>query len=245
MRLQEFSEKYNLLSKKETEKIAFIAFYHLHFHSQIDFTIPEVKAWFDALHFPEPNSTRVRNSLVSPNGFTKGQRANSFKLHAKKIKEIFEACPDIAVHSVDVDSDGSILPNSLLDGKRSYIQQFGKQINSAYTNNIFDGCAVLMRRMVEVCLIHTYENFSIDGQIKNETDKYKDLKEIIKDAKTNPAINLTPDSKACLDEFRELGNLSAHQLYYNCKQEEINRVKQKFRLLIEEFFNKAGRKVEK
>ncbi len=102
-----------------------------------------------------------------------------------------------------------------------------------------------MRRMVEVCLIHTYENLGIESQISIALGKYKDLKEIIKDAISSSAINLTLDSKECLDEFRQLGNLSAHQLFYNCKPEEINRVKKKFRLLIEELFNKAGKKVEK
>ena len=245
MNLQEFSDKQNFLSKKEVEKVAYLAFYQLQINAQVDFIIDEVENWFKALHFSEPNASRLISNLKASSDFTRGERPKSFKLHAKKIKELQSLIPDISIKSTDIDSDGSILPNSLLDGKRSYIQQFGKQINSAYTNNIFDGCAVLMRRMVEVCLIHTYENLGIDSQIRYGPTKYKDLKEIIKDAITNPDVNLTPDTKDCLDEFRELGNLSAHQLYYNCKPEEINRVKKKFRLLVEELFNKAGRKVEK
>jgi len=243
--LSQFSEKHDLVGKNEIDKVAYLAFYNFRINGQVDFLVTEIKEWFNTLHFSEPNSSRLESKLTASNGFTRGARNKSFKLHAKKIKELLELIPDIATKSTEVESDGSILPDSLLNGKRSYIQLFGKQINSAYTNNIFDGCAVLMRRMVEVCLIHTYENLSIDSQIKQGPDRYKDLKEIIKDAVVNPVVNLTPDSKDCLDEFRELGNLSAHQLYYNCKPEEINRVKKKFRLLVDELFNKAGRKVEK
>lgn len=245
MNLTEFAEKYDLVSKKEIIKVTYLAFYYLQIDKQTDFLINEVKTWFEALHFPAPNPTRLEKNLSTVNYFTKGNRSKSFKLHAKKIKELREILPDIQMKSVEVESDGSILPDSLLIGKRQYIQQFGKQINSSYSNNIFDGCAVLMRRMVEVCLIHTYENLGILSQISIAQGKYKDLKEIIRDAISNPDINLTPDSKDCLDEFRVLGNLSAHQLFYNCKPEEIDRVKKKFRLLIEELFNKAGKKVEK
>jgi len=245
MNLQEFSDRYDLVSKKEIVKVSYLAFFYLQVNSQTDFLISEVKSWFETLHFPTPNPTRLERNLSTQNDFTKGGRLKSYKLHARKIKNLRELIPDIQIKSNDVESDGSILPDSLLDGKRSYIQQFGKQINSAYTNNIFDGCAVLMRRMVEVCLIHTYENLGIESQISIALGKYKDLKEIIKDAVSSSDINLTLDSKECLDEFRQLGNLSAHQLFYNCKPEEINRVKKKFRLLIEELFNKAGKKVEK
>jgi hypothetical protein len=245
MNLQQFSDQYDLVSKKEMEKVSCLAFYHLQVNNQPDFLVGEVSNWFESLNFPKPNTTRLERNLSAQTDFTRGSRTKSFKLHAKKIKALREAIPDIQVKPTEVESDGSILPDSLLEGKRSYIQMFGRQINSAYTNNIFDGCAVLMRRMVEVCLIHTYENLKIDNQISLSPGRFKDLKEIIKDAISNPDIKLTPDSKDCLDEFRVLGNLSAHQLYYNCRPEEIKRVKGKFRLLIEELFNKAGKKVEK
>jgi hypothetical protein len=245
MDINEFSNRQNLLSKTEIEKVFYLAFYYLRLNSQEEFDLDDVKRWFSMLNLPAPNITRLGKKLSASSDFIRGKRVKSYRLHAKRIKELQELLPDIAYKSTEVTSDGEILPNSLLDGKRQYIQQFGKQINSTYRNNIFDGCAVLMRRMVEICLIHVYENLGIDNQIKIGPDKFKDLKEIIKDAVSNSAVNLTKDSKDCLDEFRELGNLSAHRLYYNCKSEEINNVKKEFRLLVEELFNKAGKKVEK
>ncbi len=245
MSLQKFCDDYDLTSKVEREKVAYLAYFFLQKEKQDEFSVSDVVNWFKQLHFPKPNTTRLAKNLAESSDFMRGISPDVFRLHAKIIKRFQTEMPKVFIKSKEVESDGNILPNSLLEGKRNYIQLFGKQINSAYSNNIFDGCAVLMRRMVEICLILTYENFGIDSQIKIGLDKYKDLKEIIKDAVSNPDIKLTKDSRECVDEFRDLGNLSAHKLYYNCKHEEIDRLKVKFRLLIEELFNKAGRMVEK
>jgi hypothetical protein len=245
VKLEEYSRKYDLVSKTEIDKVAYLAFYHLKIQSHDSFTISDINDWFTKLHYSIPNSSRLRKKIRASSIFIRGITPDSISLHARQIKKFDLEILDLSKITREVISDGSILPDTLLEYKRAYIQKFGKQINASYSKNIFDGCAVLMRRMVEICLIHTYENLGIESQIKSGPDKYKDLKEIIKDARTNTDINLTSKSKACLDEFRILGNLSAHQLYYNCKIEEINNVKLNFRILIEELFNKSGKKVEK
>jgi hypothetical protein len=245
MNLREFSDKYDVAKLRESDKVAYLAFYHLVKNGQVEFSITDILGWFDSLHFAPPNTSRLAaERLTRANGFIKGIRAGCYKLHATTITELTARIPEIPRQTLEVASDGSILPDSLLEGKRTYIERFGKQINVSYSHNLYDACAVLMRRMVEICLIHTYENLGLESTIKNGKS-YIDLKAIIKDAVANSVLNLTKDSQECLDGFRELGNLSAHQLFYNCKPEEITRVKFKFRLLIEELFNKAGIKVEK
>ena len=245
MEIEDFSSEYDLNAKIEIEKVAYLAFFYLKTKDLDEFTISDINNWFNILHFSIPNSSRLQKKIRESRDIIKGRRGNSFRLHARQISAFESSIQDLAKKSIEVISDGSILPSSLLLNKRSYIINFGKQINASYTNNLFDACAVLMRRLLEICLIHTYENFGIESQIKISPDKYRDLKFIIKDAATNTTLSLTKESKECMDEFRLLGNLSAHHLYYNCKIEEIDRQKLNYRLLIEELFNKAGRKAEK
>lgn len=244
MNLTEFSERYAITNLLEIRRVSYLAYYHLVKNGQTEFSIPDVVGWFSQLNLSLPNTSRLKEKLTPKFGFTKGSKNGNYKLHANEISFLKEELRDIPRTTVEVESDGSILPDTLLEGKRDYIQRFGRQINASYSKNLFDACAVLMRRMVEVCLIHTYQNLGMEATIKNGK-LYNDLRVIIKDALSNPALHLTSNAQECLDEFRELGNLSAHQLYYNCKREEIDRVKKQFRLLIEELFNKAGRHVEK
>lgn len=245
MKADDFSAKYDLLSKTELDKVTYLAYFYLCRDNLDNFTVFDIKKWFLALRFSEPNFSRLQQKIKNSNSFIKGERENSFRLHARQIKKFQDEIDEFKINSFELESTGSIIPDSLLLNKKPYIQKFGQQINVSFSQNIYDGCAVLMRRMVEICLIHAYENLNIELQIQSNPNKYKDLKAIINNALTNPTLSLTQGSKTCLDKFRVLGNLSAHKLFYNCAKEEIAQVRLDFRLLIEELFNKAGKKVEK
>jgi hypothetical protein len=51
---------------------------------------------------------------------------------------------------------------------------------------------------------------------------------------------LSKASKDVLDEFRVLGNFSAHKIIYNCRREEIKKVAREYRAAIEELLYKSG-----
>jgi len=61
--------------------------------------------------------------------------------------------PQLSEKSQDVFDEGTILPEPDYQGTRGYIESLAKQINASYEHNIFDGCAVLMRRLFEILLI--------------------------------------------------------------------------------------------
>jgi hypothetical protein len=115
-----------------------------------------------------------------------------------------------------------------------------KQINASYERNIFDGCAVLMRRLVEILMIHSYEHLNIADEIKDSSGNYQMLEAIIDKARSNNKLALSRNSKGCIEEFRKLGNFSAHKVYYNCTRAEIKPVILDYRALIEELLYKSG-----
>jgi len=66
---------------------------------------------------------------------------------------------------------------------------------------------------------------------------------IVNDAKTNSTLNLSRNAKSCLDQFRMLGNFSAHKIYYNCKRDDIGKVALEYRAIFEELLYKSGIRV--
>jgi hypothetical protein len=134
----------------------------------------------------------------------------------------------------------TILPSALYENTRGFVQALSKQINASYEYSLFDGCAVLMRRLVEVLLVLSYEHAGIEARIQNQSGSYISLEGIIGDAKTNPILRLSRNSKGILDEFRLLGNFAAHKIYYTTQQMDVRRVAQEYRALIEELLYKAG-----
>jgi hypothetical protein len=134
----------------------------------------------------------------------------------------------------------TILPRPVYENTRGFIEKLAKQINAAYQHKIFDGSAVLMRRLTEVLLILSYEHAKIESAIQDAADNYLPLERIIANAKANRALKLSRNSKDFLDEFRRLGNFAAHKIYFTTHPMDIRNVAQEYRALIEELLHKAG-----
>ncbi|MDO9151745.1 MAG: hypothetical protein Q7U33_10240 [Methylotenera sp.] len=239
MGLNTFVEKSALLEATELDKVRLIAFYLLISKKQAEFSIASVIEVLDQLHLAKPNVSRLRDKLIASSSFIKGS-GGDFKLHAKEIRTLEQEYPYLIQKSDDIVSDDTIISTALISNTRGYIELLVRQINASYQFNIFDGCAVLMRRLVEILLILTYENLLISNEIKDSEHGYLSLENIIKLAKQSKKISLSKDSKVTLDIFRELGNYSAHKIYYNARRSDIEPIKLKYRATIEELLYKSG-----
>lgn len=140
-----------------------------------------------------------------------------------------------------IEDDESILPAKLYSNTRNYIEQLSKQINSSYENNLYDCTAVIMRRLMEVLLILSFQNHDIESKILDKTGhRHVSLEKIIKIAQNEKKFNLSGDTKQDMDIFRELGNLSAHKIWYNCTKKDIETLILKYRATVEELLYTAG-----
>lgn len=239
MNLEQFARKCDLVNKTEIEKVAFLSFFFHQTEGKLEFGHADIRDWFDSLNFTHPNTSRLTKSLSKSSLFTKGKTNNTFRLHVKQIDQFKATLIWLGDSSEEIVFVGEILPEAVFTKTRGYIEYLAKQINASYENNIFDGCAVLMRRLIEILLIHTYHHIEEEIKIK-PADQYKDLSAIIKDAIANPKLNLSKGTKDCLDIFRELGNFSAHRIEYNCKRGDIKNIALDYRVAVEELLYKSG-----
>jgi hypothetical protein len=234
MKVESFSEKYELVDKSEIDKVVYLS-YFLHQNKQeIEFTVGDISSIIFALGFAKPNVARLKGKVTKSAFFVKGSKKDQFRLSAKKLAEMKVIIPDIS-ESEDIVSDDSVLPEILLkESRRPYLIKLAQQINAAYENNLFDACSLMMRRLLEVLLIHCFEGVGIDGAVKDTDGNFKNLKTLINTAISRPELKISTDVKKDIDKFRELGNLSAHRVKYNCRKDDIRIVKLEFRAVIEE-----------
>jgi hypothetical protein len=191
--------------------------------------------------FSKPNSSRLVANLKKSKFFIKGKRANSFTLSFSTQKELEHELPELDDKSEDIVSLDLILPENLYKSTRGYIEKICKQINASYENNIFDGTAVLMRRLLEILIIQSYIHHNRLAEIQDGSEM-KNLNSIINYTISNNAFTLSKGTKECLDDFRKLGNFSAHRIQYNCTKNEIKKVAMEFRVAIEELLYASGLK---
>lgn len=145
--------------------------------------------------------------------------------------------------TITIQQEESILPEALFQDLSPNFQSLCKQINASYENNLFDCTAVMMRRLLEGLLVLSYQNYGIESEITAKDHvHYVTLDKIIKNAEQNTVLELSGNTKKELMIFKDLGNYSAHKIWYNCTQQDIKPHILKYRVIIEELIYKSGLK---
>jgi len=133
-------------------------------------------------------------------------------------------------------SSEHVLAFGIVKGTRGYIERVCHQINGCYMNGWFDGCAVMMRRMIETLIIETFEHHKIDHKIKNPaTGDFFFLKELIdRTLQETSWGNLGRNAKQALPKLKSIGDQSAHSRRYNAHREDIDKLISDFRIVCQE-----------
>lgn len=133
-----------------------------------------------------------------------------------------------------------IVPFELYRGTRQNIEKIADQINKSFYFGIYDGAAVLMRRLVEMLLVLAFKEHKRDADIRGADGHYLPLHQIVVRAVQSRELDLTRNTMDYLDLFREKGNLSAHNPFHNCRRKDLELAQPKFRHIVEELLYKAG-----
>ncbi|SIS91043.1 DUF4145 domain-containing protein [Neptunomonas antarctica] len=243
MNLDKYSKHVSLESKKEIDKCVYLSYFLMVKEDKAEFSIDDFLLCFYNLHFSRPNISRLKGALKSSSSLINGSKPLTYKLQSKTITRLDDELPNLKSKSEEILSDDKIIPEALFLDTRGYLESLSRQINASYEQNIFDGCAVLMRRLIEILLIHSYENHGIDSEIKDNSGNFKMLNHIVSNAKTNSILALSRNTKEAIEDYRTLGNFSAHKIFYNAKRKDINAAQKEFRASVEELLYKSGIKI--
>ncbi len=238
MTLNRFTQTCDWTGLSEAEKASHLAFFYLRTKGIQQFTAADAAKWLVEAGGATPNQSRLDDNLRASRSTVKAQRG--WRLKGDFIQQLDGKFPQLSEKSQEVVEHGTILPEVDYKNTRGYIESLAKQINASYEQNLADGCAVLMRRLVEVLLILSYRHLGIETAIQDGNSNYFMLERIANDAKTNSKLALARNSKDHLDTFRTLGNFSAHKIEYICRREYIAPHIQEYRALIVELLHKAG-----
>lgn len=152
----------------------------------------------------------------------------------------------IDIENEDLEDDstiiesGTILPTQLFENVSHNIQLICKQINASYENNLYDCTAVMMRRLLEELLVLAYQHHGIESEITENDGCYYTLDKIIKNIITNSTLSLSANTKQDVSLFNDIGNFSAHKIWYNATKQDIEPHILKYRIIIEELMYKSG-----
>lgn len=137
--------------------------------------------------------------------------------------------------------EADLFPLTILtDTKRGYLITIGRQMNGCYSQGWYDSSAVMMRRLLEICIIEAFEKKGIQAKIKDGSGNYLHLTDLIAKALAEDVLPLSRNSKKALPQLRDVGHMSAHGRYFLARKEDLERVQPGCRIVIEELLHHAN-----
>lgn len=140
-----------------------------------------------------------------------------------------------------VAADEGLFPLTILvQANRGYLATVGRQMNGCFSQGWYDACAVMMRRLIEISIIEAFEHKAIAQKIKSGDGNYLHLTDLVARALTEPMLPLSRNAKKYLPQLRDVGHLSAHGRYFLARKEDLEKVRQGCRVVVEEFLHHAN-----
>jgi hypothetical protein len=98
----------------------------------------------------------------------------------------------------------------------------------------------MCRRLLETLIIETYESLGRSLEIKGSDGQFMMLNGLITFLEREKSFNLGRSAMKGLKDFKQLGDLSAHNRRFNALRNDIDRVRDGLRIASEELLHLSG-----
>ncbi len=183
------------------------------------------------------NKTRLIKSLRKEHGILSGTKKDHFRCSLALLDDLEDRFSVDEEHSKPKISY-SFLEKGTFPESRAYLIRMCDQINGTYQYEFYDGCAVLMRRLMESLLIETFEAKGEANLIKNNDGTYMMLSGIISSLGPS-SIRLARGIDKVIQNIKKVGDNAAHGRTHTTKKNDINDLKIDYRKLISELKSQA------
>ncbi len=133
---------------------------------------------------------------------------------------------------------GSVIPLGIVTG-RGYLDKVLLQLNASYDAQLYDCCAVMCRRLLETLVIEVYEQCHRADEIKGADGHFLMLNGLATFFENDKTFNIGRNGLKGLRDFKNLGDLSAHNRRFNAHKEDIDRVRDGLRVAVQELAHLA------
>lgn len=95
----------------------------------------------------------------------------------------------------------------------------------------------MTRKLLEVLIIEAFERHNISNKLKNSSDNFYYLSDLIEIFKTETTWNIGRNAKNSLPSLKKMGDLSAHNKRYIAHKIDLDKRKDDLRIVLEELIH--------
>lgn len=218
-----------------SKKIDFFAYFLLIERKLDGFSKNDIIECFNTLHlqpYSNVSSYLANNSKGKSKKYIK--KSNGYFL-----ERVFKLTLDSGFGKIPKPkvSDSKYLPFEIFKGTRGYITKLAEQTIQSYDLELYDGCSVLTRKLLEVLIIECFERHGIESLIKKTDGSFFYLSDLIVELIKEPKWNLGRNTKQALPKIKKNGDLSAHNRRYIARKPDLDKTKDDLRIVIEELIH--------
>ena len=164
---------------------------------------------------------------------------NDFFNTAKLLQEVSDNYLKPPVE-IEIINKHTVIDYALFESTRGYLQKIVTQINTTYENTCYDACSVMIRRLIEILIIESFECKRIAEKIKDGVGNYLPLSKLIQVFLAEATFTLGRATKKMLGDIKSIADPSAHSRYYNTNRNDIDKLLKDLRVGTEELLYLCG-----
>jgi hypothetical protein len=159
----------------------------------------------------------------------------------KQINFIFRTVinPAITTAPTHTPTD-DLFPLELVRETRGYIERIAEQACGSYDQGWYDASAVMVRRLLEILIIESFESHKLTSKIQKPDGTFLYLQDLVTATLNETSWTIGRNVKKALPNLKDIGNQSAHGRRYIARKTDLDNVKRDLRLTVEELIILSG-----
>jgi hypothetical protein len=131
-------------------------------------------------------------------------------------------------------SSGAVfVPDEIIEDRHHVPKKILWEANRCFDTACYNGCAAMLRRLIETLIIGAYEHHGIGDKIKKDGE-YIEFGALIGKAAAEGAFKLGRDTKRVLPELKYFGDVGAHSRMILVRRPDLDRLHNQVRGAVEE-----------
>ncbi|WP_316813843.1 DUF4145 domain-containing protein [Pedobacter heparinus] len=125
-------------------------------------------------------------------------------------------------------------PLAIFDQTRGHLVKIATQACKCYDNALYDACAVMTRKLLEVLVIETFERYKIEMKIKDGRGNFFYLSDLIDKLLSEDTWTIGRNARSAIPSLKKMGDQSAHNRRYFIQKADIEKIKDDLRIVLDE-----------
>jgi hypothetical protein len=218
---EDFLSLQEIHSSKLIDRFVALLWWHHHHNKGVSIEFDQLCNESHNAGYPAIDKSRERRKLIKDSRTSTQDRGKAFKLQLRAVKDLDGQYLHL-IENKPLPKSNTLFALYDFNDTRGYIEKVVQQINVSYDSQLYDCCAVMIRRLLETLIIEIYEGAGRADEIKNSDGHFMMFSGLLSYLEADKKINLGRNTIFGLVDFKKIADSSAHNRRFNASKKNID-----------------------